>query len=509
MLSRINCAKCIGIEAEPVTVEVDISPGIGIHLTGMADTAIKESVIRVTTALKSSGFRIPGHRIVVNLAPADIRKSGSGFDLAIALGIIFSSGQCPEGDIKDYLVMGELGLDGSLRDIPGCLPMAQLASGLGYKGIILPKGSAYEATRIKGPDIYYAYTINDVLRILNEEIYRSAYDARRIACHEEDAAIQMPDIPDMSEISGQAAAKRALEVSAAGGHNMLMIGTPGSGKSTLAKAMLGILPPMSEEEANETGKLYSIAGLPLPPGNTRPFRSPYRSTTLTAMTGGGESLMPGEISLSNNGILFLDEAAEMPARLLNSIKEPLENGTITISRIRNKVTFPSRFILILASNPCPCGYYGEGDRCRCSAGKISSYLSRLSGPLLDRIDIKVFIPPVSGHDLTGGQRGETSEEIRRRVIVARDIQKARFGGDTCKLNGTMARNEVNLYCSPDPKDIEFCGRLIDRYRLSARGYVRMLKVARTIADLEGSENITRMHLTEAVSYRTAGEMGRL
>lgn len=506
MLSRINCAKCIGIEAEPVTVEVDISPGIGIHLIGMPDIAIKESVIRVTTALKSSGFRIPGHRIVVNLAPADIRKSGSGFDLGIALGIIFSSGQAPEGDIGRYMVMGELGLDGSLRDIPGGLPMGQLAHELGFRGMILPKGSASEATHIDGLEVYYADNINDVLHILNEEIYRSAYDARRLTGHVEDSSALMPDIPDMSEIAGQTAAKRALEISAAGGHNMLMIGTPGSGKSTLAKAMLGILPPMSEEEANETGKLYSIAGIALPQGNTRPFRSPYRSTTLTAMTGGGENLMPGEISLSNNGILFLDEAAEMPARLLNSIKEPLENGTITISRIRNKVTFPSRFILILASNPCPCGYYGEGDRCRCSAGKISSYLSRLSGPLLDRIDIKVFIPPVSGHDLTAANRSESSEEIRKRVVAARDIQNDRFGGDPRKLNGTMTRNEMELYCSPSPNDIGFCSKLIDRYHLSARGYFRMLKVARTIADLEGSKDITREHLTEAVSYRTAGEM---
>lgn len=507
MLSRINCAKCIGIEAGPVTVEVDISPGIGIHLIGMPDMAIKESIIRVTTALRSSGFRIPGHRIVVNLAPADIRKSGSGFDLGIALGIIFSSGQAPEGDAGDYVIMGELGLDGRLRDIPGSLPMAQFAAENGFRGIILPKGSAETATRIEGIEICYADTLNDVLHILSEELYRKAFDARKLSRDNESIEIFGQEIPDMSEIAGQAAAKRALEISAAGGHNIMMIGTPGSGKSTLAKAMLGILPPMSDEEANETGKLYSIAGIRLPRGNTRPFRAPYRSTTLTAMTGGGENLVPGEVSLSNNGILFLDEAAEMPGRILNSIKEPMENGCITISRLRSKVTYPSRFILVLASNPCPCGYYGEGDQCRCSAARIEGYLARLTGPLLDRIDLKVFIPPVSGSELTNDTKGESSEEIRKRVIMARQIQKVRFGGDTLKLNSSMTHGEMEMFCKPETNDIEYCSRLIDRYRLSARGYARMLKVARTIADLEQSPHIARRHLAEAVGYRTTGRSG--
>lgn len=521
MLTKINCAKCIGIEAGIVTVEVDISPGIGIHLIGMPDTAIKESVMRVTTALKASGLRIPGHRIVINLAPGDVRKSGTGYDLAIALGIAISSGQIPAGNIGDYIIMGELGLDGSLRSIAGALPIAQAAADNGFTGVIMPRMSACEAVEIEGIELLYADKFTDVANIISDPAYRNIFDARKLdrgnfpgdmseifpghGCFGE------PEIPDFSDISGQESAKRAVETAVSGGHNILLIGTPGSGKSTLAKAVAGILPPMGEEERIETGKLYSVAGIPPPPGSRRPFRAPYRSITTAALIGGGINAMPGEISLAHNGVLFLDEATEIAAHQLNALKEPLENGEITISRLKQKIRYPASFMLILAANPCPCGYFGEGgDRCKCSPAAIERHLTKLSGALLDRIDIRIYMPPVQGRTLTSSLHGdgtaETSAMIAERVLKARLIQKKRFSGTGIISNGRMNKEEAERYCLLGHDEIAFCERLVDSLGLSARGYVRILRTARTIADIGGCERVSKGHLAQAASYRKAGNL---
>lgn len=511
MLTKINCAKCIGTEAVPVTVEVDISPGIGIHLTGMPDTAIKESIMRVATALKAEGFRIPGKRIVINLAPGDIRKSGTGYDTAIALGIIFSSEQAPAGKIADYIVMGELGLDGSLRTVPGGLPVAQLASTAGFKGVILPKDSAREALAIEGLEVLYADRLSDILRIISEDCYKTAFNARGkispFPCDIGNPDRRDSEIPDFSEIAGQQAAKRAMEIAVAGGHNILLVGTPGSGKSTLAKAVAGILPPPDKAEAIETGKIYSIAGLPMQGMDKRPFRAPDKNITLAALIGGGRNAMPGEISLAHNGVLFIDEATEMRTNVLNALKEPLENGEIIITRLYHRIRYPAHFMLILAANPCPCGYYGERGKCRCSEPAIERHLSRLSGPLGDRIDIRVYMPPVPGEELTAAPATEDSATVARRIASAREIQKERYKGVGIILNSMMGFEDIRKYCHTGREEKAFCEKVIDRLGISARGYVRMMRTARTIADISGEEKVSKEHIAQAASYRKAGMVG--
>ena len=509
MLTKINCAKCIGTEAVPVTVEVDISPGIGIHLTGLPDTAIKESVMRITTAMRAEGFRIPGHRIVINLAPGDMRKSGTGYDAAIALGMIFSSEQAPTGRISEYIVMGELGLDGSLRSVPGGLPVAQLAATSGLKGVILPKDSAIEATAIGNIEILYAERLSDILHMVSESGLRVLHDARGILPDRsqdgEGHGIRQ-DIPDMSEIIGQHAAKRAVEIAVSGGHNILMIGTPGSGKSTLARAVRGIMPPLEKDEAIETGKIYSISGIPMPPGRKRPFRSPNRNITVASLIGGGRNALPGEISLAHNGVLFIDEATEIRGGILDSLKEPMENREIIISRLYHRIRYPASFLLILAANPCPCGYYGEKGRCKCSQTSIERHLGKISGTLLDRIDLRIYMPPVNADALVSGSGDDCSAKMAQRVLKAREIQKKRFSGQGIALNSMMGMEEIRKYCIAGPGEEAFCKRIVESFGLSARGYVRIMRTARTIADLAGKEKVSREHIAEAVSYRKAGTL---
>ena len=407
MLINIFCAKCIGIQAVPVTVEVDINSGIGIHLVGLADVAVKESLLRTMTALQSIGFRIPGKKIVINLAPADMRKNGSGYDLPIALGIIAASGQCDLPALDKYVIMGELGLDATIRGIPGALPIAEYASAAGFEGCIFPEESALEAAELGGTRVFGVKTISDVLRILEdkEDVSDLLVTGRNVPQTEK----TLKDYMDFADIVGQDGAKRGLEIAAAGGHNVIMVGSPGSGKTSLAKAMIGIMPRMQTAEAIETSKIYSVAGLrtaTLGLMRERPFRAPHYSASMAAIIGGGngENILPGEVSLAENGVLFLDEFAQMPRNITEALRGPLEDRKVVISRLRSKVEFPASFMLVAASNPCPCGYYGVKGKCTCTPSQRQAYMGRLSGPIMDRIDIQLTMRPVPPEEMVRRQR---------------------------------------------------------------------------------------------------------
>ena len=510
MLINIHCAKCVGIDAVPVTVEVNISSGLGIHLVGLADAAVKESLLRTITALQSMGFRIPGKKIVINLAPADMHKKGSGYDIPIALGIIAASGQRELHLLDRFLVMGELGLDGGVREIPGALPIVELAGQMGLRGCILPKSSAFEAVEYGGLEVYGVETLEDVLQILSGEedcigllvkniIPNADVDGNQ-GCMSSDGSIM-----DFSEIIGQEAAKRGLEIAAAGGHNAILIGSPGSGKSSLAKAMAGILPPMSLEESLQTSKIYSVAGKGNPLGGLmrrRPFRAPHYSASMAALLGGGtDNIMPGEISLAHNGILFADEFCETPKKVMEALRGPMEDRKVTISRLKAKVTYPADFMLIAATNPCPCGYYGDGDRCSCTPSKRMAYISKLSGPIMDRIDIQLFVSRVDARRLVNRKKAESSAEVAARVLKAREIQKARLAGEGVFCNAAMNTRQVEKYCPLSAECQELLERIIEHMGLSARACSRIIKLARTIADLAAEPYILPTHLSEAASYR--------
>ena len=541
MLIRIAGAKCVGIEAVPVTVEVDINAGIGIHLVGLADAAVKESLLRTMTALQAVGFRIPGRKVVINLAPADMHKNGSGYDLPIALGIIAASGQADLPGLGRFLVMGELGLDGSIREVVGALPMAELAEKTGLQGCILPEASAAEAAEFAGIPVYGVRTLTDVLCILSDSRdpwpwLMTGHATRPAGASEETSANGSPDkdYMDFSEIIGQENAKRGLEIAAAGGHNAILIGSPGSGKSSLAKAMAGILPPMTREEARLSSKIFSVAGKG--GGRTgirtqRPFRAPHYSASIAAIIGGGagENILPGEISLASGGLLFLDEFQLMPRAVAEALRGPLEDRKVTVSRLRAKVEYPASFMLIAAANPCPCGYYGDGDRCTCTPGQRQGYLSRLSGPVMDRIDIQLFLKSVDAARLVGRRDGpepETSAEVAVRVRAARDIQRERLRKDGISCNAEMNTRQIHAHCPLSADCRNVLEKLIGRLGLSARAFSRVIRLARTIADLEAAAalqaaapdpsrplSLTRRqsdavgpilprHLLEAVGYRS-------
>lgn len=507
MLINIYSAKCIGIEAVPVTVEVDIAKGIGIHLVGLADIAVKESLLRTMTALPSIGLRIPGKKIVINLAPADMHKSGSGYDLPIALGIIAASGQCELPDIDKYLIMGELGLDASLRKVAGALPMAELAIRMGLKGCILPEESAKEAYGYYETSIYSVRNLNDAINILSGNRLED-YLIDHYNCKDSSPGTDAPlyDYMDFSEIIGQEAAKRGLEIAAAGGHNVIMIGAPGSGKSSLAKALSGILPEMTREESIVTSKIYSISGKTRPgPGlmKKRPFRAPHYSASLAAIIGGGngENIRPGEISLAQNGILFCDEFAQMPRSVTEALRGPLEDRKVVVSRLRAKVEYPASFMLVAATNPCPCGYYGEGDKCSCTVGQRTAYLSRLSGPIMDRIDIQLWLHPVDPKKLVSGDRSESSYSVSQRVLAARNVQRRRFYNDNIFTNSEMSNRMIKKYCPLSLECKTLMENLIANLGLSARAFSRVVKLSRTIADIEQCEQIMPKHIMEAAGYR--------
>lgn len=496
MLINIFCAKCIGIQAVPVTVEVDINSGIGIHLVGLADVAVKESLLRTMTALQSIGFRIPGKKIVINLAPADMRKNGSGYDLPIALGIIAASGQCDLPALDKYVIMGELGLDATIRGIPGALPIAEYASAAGFEGCIFPEESALEAAELGGTRVFGVKTISDVLRILEdkEDVSDLLVTGRNVPQTEK----TLKDYMDFADIVGQDGAKRGLEIAAAGGHNVIMVGSPGSGKTSLAKAMIGIMPRMQTAEAIETSKIYSVAGLrtaTLGLMRERPFRAPHYSASMAAIIGGGngENILPGEVSLAENGVLFLDEFAQMPRNITEALRGPLEDRKVVISRLRSKVEFPASFMLVAASNPCPCGYYGVKGKCTCTPSQRQAYMGRLSGPIMDRIDIQLTMRPVPPEDMVRRQRSagkdnacqcETSAEIARRVLVARKIQQIRFAGTDVHVNAGMTGEMLGKFCRLSDECAALMEKMSNRLGLSARAFSRVLKLSRTIADLE-------------------------
>ncbi len=513
MLINIHCAKCIGIEAVPVTVEIDVTTGMGIHLVGLADAAVKESLLRTITALQSMGFRIPGKKIVINLAPADMHKKGSGYDVPIALGIIAASRQKALPLLDSYMIMGELGLDGGIREVPGALPIVELTEKSGLRGCILPLSSAMEAVEYEGLEVYGAETLDDVLRILAgdeicEDLLVKNWDVTRISGISDDRKSSPEEFRqdmDFSEIIGQEGAKRGMEIAAAGGHNVLLIGSPGSGKSSIAKAMAGILPPMTLEESLQTSKIYSVAGKGGTLGGLmkqRPFRAPHYSASIAALLGGGsDTIMPGEISLAHNGVLFIDEFCETPKKVLEVLRAPMEDRKITISRLKSKVEYPADFMLVAATNPCPCGYYGEDDRCTCIPSRRIAYLSKLSGPIMDRIDIQVFMRAIDPRKLVERKPAESSAEIAARVLRAREIQRERFASDGIFCNAAMNNRQIDKFCPLSEDCKSLLEKIIERMGLSARACSRIIKLARTIADLAGCADILPEHISEAAGYR--------
>lgn len=500
MLRRTFCATCIGVDAITVTVEVDVSPGISFFLVGLPDSAVRESQQRIGTALHTIGARLPGKKIVINMAPADLKKEGSSFDLAIAMGILAASDQYLFNSIEDYIILGELALDGTIRPVNGALPVAVHAKKEGFRGCIFPQSSAKEASEIEGIDIYGVTHLEDVIAILSGD---EGIESLKPVVESIDSR-PLFNIPDFKDIRGQESAKRGLEIAAAGGHNLIMSGPPGSGKTYMAKALAGILPKMTTAESVETSKIYSVAGKSCSNGGLikeRPFRSPHHSASLYAITGGGAASMPGEISLAHNGVLYLDEIPEFSRSILEVLRQPMEEREISISRLKSKVTYPAGFMLIASMNPCPCGFYGQpGDKCTCTPYMVNRYLSKISGPLLDRIDIRIVVNPIQGERLMSDERAEPSASIKDRVAGVRTIQMERFNG-RINTNSQMNSADIRKFCRLGQNEQKLLSIAFNRLNLSARGYNKILKVARTIADFDKSDLITATHLAEAIQYR--------
>lgn len=502
MIVKTISSSIIGIDSYPVDVEVDVSSGLPQFSTvGLPDTAVRESKDRIKAAIKNSGYSFPRHRVTVNLAPADIKKEGTSFDLPIACGILAAEGIIKCEKLLDYMLIGELSLDGGIKFVHGALSAALRAKLTGLKGIILPRKNASEAAMVEGIDVIAVDYLHDAVEFLNgiREIPSTKVNAAELYSK----SLSYPF--DFDEVSGQDQAKRSLEVAAAGGHNIIMIGPPGSGKTMLAQRFLTILPNLSFEEAIETTKVYSVAGL-LDKGTSlmgaRPFRAPHHSISDAGLVGGGHMPKPGEISLAHNGVLFLDELPEFKRHVLEVLRQPMEDGNVTIARASVTIVYPARFMLVAAMNPCPCGYSTDHKReCRCTQAQIRLYKTKISGPLLDRIDIHIEVPSVRYKDLTTKTKGEKSENIKERIMRTKRIQKQRFASET-SCNALMTNKQIKEFCQLDGDSRRLIEMAMDKLGLSARAYTKILKVARTIADLEGEEDIRSYHVSEAIQYRS-------
>lgn len=534
MFSKVYCACCNGLIVSTITVEVSVDNGVNFYLVGLPDSAIKESQQRIANALNTYGYRIPVRRVVINLAPANIRKEGSGFDVPIAIGLLCSSGQiAPPKDFEEdeeidkttdnhnvrnlrrideqlqhtldeTLIVGELALDGSLRAIPGALPIINHAKREGFTGCVLPIKSAAEGAEIDGITIYGAENISDVINIL---LYKE-FAKGKVVTAPSPSLSKAPQFEyDFSQVKGQAFAKRGLEIAAAGSHNVLMVGSAGCGKTFMARCLPSILPPMTKEESIQTSEIYSVANL-LEGAliKQRPFRAPHHTITIPALVGGGTYGTPGEISLAHNGVLFADELAEYSRGAIEVLRQPLENGTIEISRVKNKYIYPARFMFIGAMNPCPCGHlYDQGGKCLCSSSQIIRYQNKISGPVKDRIDIYLKVKAVKATDIFTTKESlsqeETSAQIASRVLKAREIQYRRYKSENFFTNAAITQNKLSTYCKLGVKEKEYLKKVIEALNISARGYTRILKIARTIADLKGVQDIQIEHLCEATQLR--------